>query len=366
MVKLQFMQGNEACVEAAIAAGCRFYAGYPITPSSEIAEGLAKRMADVDGIFVQMEDEIASIFAIIGASWSGKKVMTATSGPGFSLMQEGMGYASMTETPLVVVDVQRSGPSTGQATLPAQGDVMQARFGSHNDYEIIALSPNSVQEMFDLTVEAFNLSERFRVPVILLSDAEIGRMREKVELREKVDVVDRVVAKQGDKRFFGGPGIAPMPRFGDGLCATITGSAHKEDGIRDYSPETHSRIVKHLCGKFDESICRYEEKFTEDCDVLIVAYGVTSRPALEAAMMLREKGVKAGLFRPITMWPSPKKRLSELGKKVKKIVTAEMAIRGYKGEVERIVKKDVLNFVKVGGITPTAREIFDFVMKNGS
>jgi 2-oxoglutarate ferredoxin oxidoreductase subunit alpha len=359
-----FMQGDEAVAEGAIAAGCRFFAGYPITPASEIAERLAQRMPEVGGVFLQMEDEIASIFACVGASWAGSKAMTATSGPGFSLMQEGIGYAAMTETPLVIVDVQRSGPSTGQATLPAQGDVVQARFGSHGDYEIIALSPNSVQEAFDLTVEAFNLSERYRVPVILLADGEIGHMREKMVIPKIFDIHNRLRAKAGDKNFFGGPGIAAMPRLGDGLFPIITGSAHRASGIRDYSPEVHRKIVQHLCGKFDESVCSFEEKFTEDCEILIIAYGITSRPALGAVLKLREEGVKAGLFRPITLWPSPKKRLAQMSRGVEKIVVAEMSMRGYKDEVERAVKKEVAHFVKIGGIVPTSEEICDFVMEH--
>lgn len=359
--KTRFMQGNEACVEGAIAAGCRFFAGYPITPSTEIAEGMSRKMPKAGGIFIQMEDEISSIFACIGSSWAGTKVMTATSGPGFSLMQEGIGYAAMTETPLVIVNIQRSGPSTGQATLVGQGDIMQARFGSHGDYEIIALSPNSVQEMYDLIIEAFNLAEKFRVPVIMLADAEVGHMREQL-IMHKAKTLSRIFANAKDKRFFGGPGIAHMPRLGDGFFSVITGSAHREDGIRDYTPEVHRRIVEHLCSKVD-GINSFEEKFIDDCNILLVAYGATSRPALESVIRLRREGIKIGLFRPITIWPSPQKRLAELSKKVDKIIVAEMSLRGYAGEIERITKKDVAHFSKIGGEIPTSTEICNFVKR---
>jgi len=357
------MQGNEACAEGAIAAGCRFYAGYPITPSSEIMERMAARMREAGGIFLQMEDEIASITAVIGASWAGVKAMTATSGPGFSLMQESIGYAAATETPIVVVDVQRSGPSTGQATMVAQGDVMQSRFGSHGDYEVVALSPSSAQEMFDLTVEAFNLSERFRVPSIILADAEVGRLREVVVIPETVEVYTRRFATRDDRKFFGGPGIAPMPRFGDGLFVSVTGSAHREDGIRDYSPEVHSRIVSHLCSKLDQSAVRHEKMFVEDAEILVVAYGITARSALSAVRRLRNEGLHVGFFRPITLWPSPELELKRLAERIDKIVLVEMSIRGYSMEVERIVRKDVARLAKIGGVAPTSREVCEFVRR---
>ncbi|MGB9135119.1 MAG: 2-oxoacid:acceptor oxidoreductase subunit alpha [Candidatus Bathyarchaeia archaeon] len=247
-----FMQGNEALAEAAVVAGCRFFAGYPITPASDIAEYLAERLPKVGGVMIQMEDEIASLASVIGASWTGAKAMTATSGPGFSLMQENIGYAFMTETPCVVADVQRAGPSTGQATKCGQGDVMQARWGTHGDYAAIVLCPNSVQEMFDLTVRAFNLAERYRTPVVLLADEIVAHMREQMVMPP----VDRIVLekrrkpKQSEQAFFGGEEVPPMPSVGEGFNVTVTGSTHDEFGIRfTADPKVHSNLVTRLVGK---------------------------------------------------------------------------------------------------------------------
>ncbi|MDD5502052.1 MAG: 2-oxoacid:acceptor oxidoreductase subunit alpha [Candidatus Thermoplasmatota archaeon] len=362
------LQGDEAIAEGAIAAGCKFYGGYPITPATEIAEGMSRLLPLNGGKFIQTEDEISAIGAAIGASWAGAKSMTATSGPGFSLMQENIGYAVMTETPCVIVDVQRSGPSTGQATKPAQGDAMQARFGSHGDYEIIALSPSSVQECFDLTIRAFNLSEKYRVPVIILADGEIGHLRESVRIPKKIEILNRRMPEQGISNFFGKPEqgtAAPMPAFGTGHFVHVTGSTHKEDGMRDVTTkEVHERMVKWFCDKINENkddLVQFEEKFIEDAEILVISYGATARPALGAVQDARKSGMKVGFFRPVTIWPSPEKRLREiLAKgKIKKIIVSEMALRGYFPEIERIVagKCELVHNSKIGGEIHTKDEI---------
>lgn len=360
-----FLQGNEACGLSAIMSKCKFFAGYPITPSTEIAEYMAKELPKNNGFFIQMEDEIASISACIGASWAGAKSMTATSGPGFSLMQENIGFACMTETPLVIVNVMRSGPSTGQATKLGQGDIMQSRFGSHGDYEIIALSPNSVQEFFDLTIMAFNLSEKYRVPVIILADEEIGHIREKITIPKKIKIINRKKPKENDKIFFGKN--APMPKFGDGFFVHVTGSTHKENGMRDVTTaEVHRKLVKHLLDKIyknKDKIIRYEEKFTEDAEILIVSYGCSSRPSFLAVKKAREKGIKVGYFRAITIWPSPEKRLRELSEKIDKIILVEHSLRGYKPEIERIICKELIHFPKIGGEIHTSEQILKMIKK---
>ncbi|MEO0072160.1 MAG: 2-oxoacid:acceptor oxidoreductase subunit alpha, partial [candidate division WOR-3 bacterium] len=277
-----FMQGNIACAEGALAAGCRYYAGYPITPSSEIMEHLSKRLPEVGGVFMQMEDEIASICSMIGAAWTGAKVMTATSGPGFSLMLEGIGYAVMTETPCVIVDVQRAGPATGQATKPAQGDIMQARWGAHGDYRIIALAPWSVQEMYDLTITAFNLSEKYRVPTILLADEVVAHLKESFVVKPEIEIYNR--DQTITKTPFGTEeedGVPPMPCFGQGAQLLITGSTHNEYGIRKVAdPDVHERLVLRLCKKIDnhkKDICLTEKYYTDDAEYLFVAYDITAR-----------------------------------------------------------------------------------------
>ncbi|MFA5771641.1 MAG: 2-oxoacid:acceptor oxidoreductase subunit alpha [Thermoplasmata archaeon] len=369
--QVRFIQGNEACAEAAIAAGCRFFAGYPITPSTEIMEKMCKLLPSVNGHFMQMEDEIASISSVIGASWAGAKAMTATSGPGFSLMQEGIGYAAMTETPIVIVDVQRSGPSTGQATLVGQGDIMQARFGSHGDYEIIAVAPSTAQEMFDLTVDAFNLAETYRVPVIVLSDAMVGQNRERVTLRRdrEIKIVDRKTPIGGEELFFGGDEIPPMPKFGDGFFVHITGSTHRADGIREETTvDVHEKLVTRLCAKIEknkEKIVKFEEHFTEDADILVIGYGATARPSLGGVVTARERGIPAGFFRPVTIWPSPEKKLEELLEHAKTIILCECSLRGYKPEIERIAKRKakIIHFPKIGGTVHTSTEVFNMIQR---
>ena len=368
-----FWQGNEACAEGAIAAGCRFYAGYPITPASEIFEHMALRLPQIGGFEVQMEDEMASLGAVIGASWTGVKAMTATSGPGFSLMQEMIGYAFMTETPCVIVDVQRAGPCTGQATKVGQGDVMQARWGIHGDYAPIVLAPNSVQELFDLTVRAFNLAERYRTPVIVLSDEIVSHMHESLAVpsEDQIEVVDRKKPKLGDSKFFMLPEVAPMPSVGEGFNVAVTGSTHDETGRRFTADQpVHQRLVKTLTGKIlnnADKIVDFEAYNSDDCDVGIVSFGCTSRAVYEAIELAKEKGVKVGSIRLKTVWPFPEDAIRQMALKTKAIVVPELNMRELYYEVERAVRgaSPVVSVNKVGGgemITP--EELLSEVMRS--
>jgi 2-oxoglutarate ferredoxin oxidoreductase subunit alpha len=350
----KFLQGNDACVRGALHAGCRFYAGYPITPSSEIMEGMARELPKREGVFIQMEDEISSIGAMIGAAWAGAKAMTATSGPGFSLMMENFGYAAMTETPCVIVDVQRAGPATGQATKPGSGDVMQARWGSHGDFEIIALSPWSVQEMYELTVRAFNLSETYRCPVVLLSDEAVGHLRETAELSDDLPVVQR--PERTDQPPFADPSTnitTPMPRFGTGRKILVTGSTHNEFGVRKtQDPEIQRRLVERICGKITSrrvEICDTEGHFLNDCEVLVFAYGFTARAVLRAVNILRMSGRKVGLLRPKTLWPFPSQDIESLPPGVRSIVVPEMNRGQLVREVERFTDRPVSALAKTNG-----------------
>jgi 2-oxoglutarate ferredoxin oxidoreductase subunit alpha len=358
-----FWQGNEACAEAAIAAGCRFFAGYPITPASEIAEHLAKKLPKVDGVAIQMEDELASIGAVVGASWAGAKSMTATSGPGFSLMQETIGYAFMTETPCVIVDVQRLGPSTGQATKCGQGDVMQARWGTHGDYSAIALSPNSVQEMFELTIKAFNLAEKYRTPVILLADEEIAHMREQVTIPslESIEIVNRRKPKPGETAFFGLEEVPPMPTVGEGYNVAVTGSTHNEYGIRfTADPNVHKRLVERLNSKIQnhaDELAEAETHNIDDCQIGIISFGCTSRAIYEAVENAEAKGVTVGYARLKTIWPFPEKIVKKLAKTAEKIIVPEMNLRQLYYEVQRVTNgsSEIIALNKIGGgelITP--------------
>jgi 2-oxoglutarate ferredoxin oxidoreductase subunit alpha len=356
-----FWSGNEACAEAAIKAGCKFFAGYPITPASEIAEHLSKRLPKVGGTAIQMEDELASIGAVVGASWAGTKAMTATSGPGFSLMQETIGYAFFTETPCVVVDVQRLGPSTGQATKCGQGDVMQARWGTHGDYQAVALSPNSVRETYDLTIKAFNLAEKYRTPVILLTDETIAHMREPMNLPIDVEITDRRKPKRNEKAFFGLEEIPPMPAVGEGFNVSVTGSTHDEYGIRfTADPHVHRKLVERLNHKIldhVEEIAEAESRNAETCTVGVVAYGCTSRTLDEVVETANSKGKKVGYVRPKTIWPFPENSVKKLAKKAKKIIVPEMNLKQLFYEVERVAGSsvDVISLNKIGGgelITP--------------
>lgn len=354
-----FIQGNEACARGAIKAGCRFFAGYPITPSTEIAEDMALFLPKEGGSFIQMEDEIGALGAVIGAVWGGLKGMTATSGPGFSLMQEHIGYAAMTETPLVIVDVQRGSPSTAQPTMTSQSDMMQARWGSHGDYEIIALAPASVQECFDFTVKAFNLAEKYRVPVMVMSDEIAGHMREKIAIPEKVDILPRKMPDEGPETFLpykAEPyGVPPMPPFGGGYKMHITGLTHDERGYPDASnPQTHSKLVKRLCDKIlkhKDELTQVKELYTEDADIIMVSYGAPSRSASTAVKKAREEGIKAGHIKLEIVWPFPDKIIQRAAKQAKNIIVAEMNLGQMVHEVERVAKCDaeVTLLPKIGG-----------------
>ncbi|MEM2102471.1 MAG: 2-oxoacid:acceptor oxidoreductase subunit alpha [Candidatus Bathyarchaeia archaeon] len=370
-----FMQGSQAVAEAAITAGLRFFAGYPITPASEIAEHLAKELPKVGGIAIQMEDELASIAAIIGASWTGAKVMTATSGPGFSLMQENIGLAFMTETPIVIADMQRAGPSTGQATKCGQGDVMQARWGTHGDYASITLAPNSVQEMFDLTIRAFNLAEKYRTPVILLGDEIIAHMRESIAIppKDRIEIVNRKKPTIGENMFFGGKEVPPMPSVGEGFNVTVTGSTHDEYGIRvTADPVGHRKLVERLVGKIlnnADDIVEVEAYNTENCKVGIVSFGCTSRAVYEAVEHANEKGVKTGFIRLKTLWPFPEKQVKALAQTAKTIIVPEMNLRQIFFEVSRVAEgaAKVVPLNKIGGgemITP--EEILAVLTREGA
>ncbi len=363
------MQGNEACVEGALAAGMRLYAGYPITPSTEIAELSALRLPQEGGKFIQMEDEIASIACAIGASVAGVKAMTATSGPGFSLKQENLGYAVLAEIPLVVVDVQRMGPSTGMPTSPSQGDMMMARWGTHGDHPIIAICPSSVKETFDLTIRAFNLSEKYRTPVLLMMDELVGHLREGMELPDKEDIaiVDRPTVKYPDPKRLPyhmkkGQLVPEMAPFGMGQRYNITGLIHDESGFPTNSTEEAERMMNRLMHKISDNYEKIRDYVTEnldDADTAIFCYGGTARAAQSAMEMARAKGLKVGIFRPRTVWPFPERELAELSTKVKRIVVAEHNYGQMLLEVQRIVKDNCsIGFVgKWNGGVITPQEI---------
>ncbi|MCZ2856388.1 MAG: 2-oxoacid:acceptor oxidoreductase subunit alpha [Candidatus Bathyarchaeota archaeon] len=357
-----FMNGDVACAEGAIAVGCRFFAGYPITPATEIAERMARRLPQVSGVYIQMEDELASIAAVLGASNAGTKAMTATSGPGFSLMMENIGLAVMTETPCVIVDIMRGGPSTGQPTMPGQQDVMQARWGSHGDYEIIALTPSSVQEMFDLTIEAFNLSETYRVPTFLLADEIIGHMWERVNIpsAKSIKVVNRKKPVTPPSEY--GPFkpdedlVPPMACFGEGYRFHATGLTHDEYGRpKTDSAEVQQDLVQRLCEKIrrnSDKIVKVDRVLLEDAEVAVVAYGIASRAALSAVRKARAQGIKAGLLRLVTVWPFPDKQVEEVAQKVKALVVPEMNYGQIVREVRRVAKETPVIFLSKLGEEP--------------
>ncbi len=341
-----FIDGDHACAEGAIAAGCRFVAGYPITPSTEVVERIAERFPLIGGMFIQMEDEIASSIAIQGAVWGGKKAMTVTSGPGFSLMMEHIGLAAMTETPCVFVDVQRGGPSTGLPTLPGQADMMQARWGSHGDYGIIALCPNSPQESFDLAIKAFNLSETYRVPVLLMLDECVGHMTERVVIppAEEIEVVERKYyagPKEDFLLFQPGPNLVPpMVKTGDGYNIHVTGLTHDERGYPVMTPAAQEKLVRRLVDKIRmnaDAIVEYREDGTEGADIVVVSYGITSRVSIPAIERARAEGLKVGHLRLITAWPFPAKRIRELSNRVGCFVVPEINYGQMVREVERCV-----------------------------
>ena len=373
---IRFMQGNEACARGALAAGCRFYGGYPITPSSEIAEILSMELPRLGGIFIQMEDEIASLSACIGASLGGLKAMTATSGPGFSLMQEAIGYAVMAEVPCVVVDAQRLGPSTGQATSPSQGDVMQARWGTHGDYEAIAVAPASVRECFEQTVKAFNFSERFRTPVTVLSDEVLGHMREMVSLPAdgELEVMDRVkpdVPPEWYHHFEITPNlVTPMAGFGEGYRFNITGLTHDQEGFPTANPlEIKAKMekLKFKITRFADELLQLESEMMDDANVCVFAYGTAARASRQAVYMAREKRIKAGLIRPVTIWPFPDERIRQILEEahVRKVLVVELNMGQLVGEVERVAPRSckVERLNRYDGEVLNPVEIFKRIME---
>jgi 2-oxoglutarate ferredoxin oxidoreductase subunit alpha len=371
---VRVITGNEACAEGAIAAGLRFYAGYPITPSSEIAEILAERLPEVGGRFIQMEDEIGAMGAVIGASLAGSKSMTATSGPGFSLKQENIGYAAMAEVPCVIVNVQRGGPSTGLPTLPAQGDVMQARWGTHGDHPVIVLAPNSVRETFELTVRAFNLSEKYRTPVIVLMDEIIGHVNEKVVLPQpgEYEVVERrrpdVPPEQYRAYQHTESGVPPMVSFGEGYRYHVTGLCHDEYGFPTNNPAEIDRLIRRLHRKIDDhqqEIIEVKEERLEDAEIALFAYGSTSRSARQALMQAREKGIRAGMLRPTVLWPFPEEQVRAVSERVRHFIVPEMNLGQMAHEVEWASGRriPVVRINRVDGEPISPRQILDEIVR---
>lgn len=349
MGEIKFMQGNEAITEGAIAAGARFYAGYPITPSSEVATSASVRLPQVGGMFVQMEDEIGSIAAVIGASSAGKKSYTATSGPGFSLMQENLGVAIMGEVPCVIVNVQRSGPSTGLATKPAQGDVMQSRWGTHGDHGIIVITPASVQECFDLTVTAFNYSEKYRTPVILLADEVIGHLCEQTEIRNSDELLivprnEPTILPEEYRPYDHSEGEAPLAIFGSKYIFKINGSMHDEWGRPCNKPDNANRVVQHLTDKIEkkqEELALTKGYMLDDAEYAIIAYGASTRSALGAMKIARENDIKVGVLQLITLWPTPEIAIRNLMERVKAAIVPEMNLGQYIGEIQKRNPKSI-------------------------
>jgi 2-oxoglutarate ferredoxin oxidoreductase subunit alpha len=339
-----YLDGDFACGEGAMAAGCRFVAGYPITPSTEVVERMARRFPMMGGTFIQMEDELASMAAVVGGSWTGTKSMTVTSGPGFSLMMENIGLGAMMETPCVVVNVQRGGPSTGLPTMTGQADVMQARWGSHGDYELISMCPQSPQEAFDLTIDAFNLSELYRVPVMFMMDECVGHMTEKVVIppAEEIDVVPRKLTDKPPGEFWpyttNGNLVPEFARAGDGYKFHTTGLTHDHRGYPEMSAECQDKCVRRLMDKINlnaDKIVRFEEEEIDGADVVVLSYGITARVARMGIEMARKKGVKVGVIRLIVLWPFPEKYIRKLATKVKAFVVPEINLGQMVLEVER-------------------------------
>jgi len=358
LTRTEFWQGNTACAEGALAAGCNFFGGYPITPSTEVAEHMAAKLPKKGGVFIQMEDEIASMASIIGAAWTGARAMTATSGPGFSLMMENIGFAVMTETPCVVINVQRGGPSTGQPTMSAQGDMMQVRFGSHGDFSIIALCPATVQEMYELTVKAFNLADKYRVPVFLMADETVGHMREKIIVPDTVERVERKPFVPGTLPFKADKDLIPgFPQFGRGHHVHVTGLTHDERGYpAATNPSLHAALVKRLVDKIENA--RYD---MADYDIInpgasrgFVAYGGPVRTVQQVMHDLKDKDI--GFLRIRTVWPFPEKALAEF-RKAKAFFIPEMNLGQMAREIERHVKVPVVSIPKLGGELHTPADL---------
>ena len=372
--KIRVMTGNEACAEGAIAAGVRFFAGYPITPSSEIAEILSEELPKIGGKFIQMEDEIASMGAIIGASLAGAKSMTATSGPGFSLKQENLGYASMAEVPCVIINVMRGGPSTGLPTLPAQGDIMQARWGTHGDHPIIAVVPNGVRETYDLTIRAFNLSEKYRVPVIVLMDEIIGHVSERVILPEadEIEIWDRVKPEVSPEEYLPyqetATDIPPFVSFGEGYRYHVTGLVHDQTGF----PTNNAVEINRLLQRLNRKIKRYKDEIVEvdvekdnSAKIGVFSYGSTSRSARRAIILAREKGIKIYSIRTKVIWPFPDKHIIEMAEEVDYIIVPELNFGQVAHEVEWAVKgkSEVIKINRVDGEPINPQQILDMIIQ---
>ena len=369
-----FMLGDHACAEGALAAGVDFFGGYPITPSTEIAEHIAARLPHLGGRFVQMEDELASIAAIIGASAAGARSFTATSGPGFSLMMENIGLAAMLELPIVIADVQRASPSTGLPTMVGQSDILQARWGSHGDYGIIAYCPASPQECFDLTIRAFNAADRYRVPVFIMMDEVVGHMAERVII-PPADEIPRIDRKgpthaPGEKTFFSyAPDddmVPPIAHAGEGYKVHMTGLTHDERGYPALNAETHNKLVNRLVDKIRlnaAEIEMYEEVSTEDAETIVIAFGCTARSARHAVVEARRQGIKCGFLRPITVWPFPESRIRELiaAGNVKRFIVPEVNLGQMRREVERLTSLPVLRLNHAGGSMPVPDDILELI-----
>ena len=371
---IHFLDGDHACCEGALAAGARFSSGYPITPSTEVVERFASRIPTVGGTFIQMEDELAASICLQGAVWGGAKAFTVTSGPGFSLMMEHIGYAAMTETPCVFVNVQRGGPSTGLPTLPAQADMMQARWGSHGDYGIIAVSPNSPQECFDLTIKAFNLSERFRVPVMFMMDEVVGHMTEKVVIppAEEIEIQPRLHTTKSPSEYRpyepNEEGVPEMAHAGEGYRFHVTGLTHDERGYPAMTPPVQDKLVRRLKDKIENNIDKITIMDTDgldDADVVVVSYGITSRVAQRAIEMARKRGLKVGKLRLITVWPFPEKVIADLATRVKAFVVPEMNLGQIKYEVERAAagKTKTILVSHAGGSVHRPEQILDAILE---
>ena len=375
MGKKYLMQGNQAVAEGAIAAGVKVCAGYPITPSSEMIEVLAKKMPSHGGRFIQMEDEIASIGVIIGASAAGKKAITATSGPGFSLMQELLGYAAMVELPIVIYNAQRVGPSTGGATKPQQGDMLQSKWGSHGDSPRIVIYPSTVQECFDMTIEAFNLAEKYMNPVVLMGDQILAHLRESVEIPEKseIKIVNRRKDAKPQEEYLpydvDETGIPVLPPLGQGYHYNISGMIHAENGIPNLAPNVIEACIKRINAKLDpyyDDIVRVKQIKNENAKIAVLAYGAVTRPAKGALKKAKENGINVDLFRPITIWPFPEREIIEVAERVDKIIVVEMNL----GQVAFVVrsfiggKAKVVQLNKVSSLPITVDEIFNAIKEN--
>ncbi|HHV73945.1 MAG TPA: 2-oxoacid:acceptor oxidoreductase subunit alpha [Thermoanaerobacterium sp.] len=373
MMTVKLMQGNEAVVDAAIKAGLNFFAGYPITPSTEIAELCSEKLPLIGGKFIQMEDELSSIAAVIGASLAGAKAMTATSGPGFSLKQENIGFASMAEIPCVIVDVQRCGPSTGMPTMPSQGDVMQSRWGTHGDHPIIVMSPSSVKEAYEITIKAFNLTYKYRTPVILLLDEVIGHVRERIEIEDDPNVTNEKFDLPDVNEYIPYKnvlnGVSPFIPFGLGYKYHVTGLAHDEEGYPTNNTDVNEKLIMRLLGKIEnntDDICIYDEDIKQNSDVLIVSYGSSARACKESMKMLGEAGINVSFFKPITIWPFPEAHFKEISKKFKYIFVVEMNNGQLYFEIDRLVKGfgKVIKVNKFNGEYLTPQYIYEKVKES--